>query len=150
MSYREKSAWGSLIITGCLFGYYLLEVTAVVVSGSADAASRMPYVVWGVVVTAIVVEVVYHVLIAIGGRADAVDERDRLIEAKATQLSYVVLMVGCFHTVGHLMFASHLPDAAWVQVIQMPFMPANFLLLSMLLAEMSGFAGQVYFYRRGM
>lgn len=150
LSFQEKSIAGSLIITVVLFGWYFLQVFKVLAGDSSETSDVLPLVLIGVVVTLILVEIIYHVLIAVGSRPEDGDERDALIEAKATRIAYFVLAAGCITTIGHtILNASIEPDMA-DRVYVNPIMTANYILLSFILAEITGFAMQLYYYRRGV
>lgn len=148
-SFQEKSICGSLVITVGLFSYYFLEVYEVLTSGISSSVYRLPIALIGVIVAMVAVEVVYHILIAVGSGPENEDERDRLIEAKATRYSYFVLATGCVTTVGHAMFAGYFDAAGRAELVHGPIMIANFIVLSFVLAEVVGFAMQLYYYRRG-
>ncbi len=90
-------------------------------------------------VTFVVLEIVLHVAIALQAPKDAAsprDERERLIEMRATRVAFQVLVLGALAAVGTL----HLTRSAWVitQVV----------LLAIVLAELVKFGGQVLLYRR--
>ena len=149
LSFQEKSILGSLIITVGLFGYYFLKVFKILTSGSSADALMLPSILIGVVVAVVVVEIVYHILITL--RSEPMDdERDKLIEAKATRYSYIVLVAGCLTTVGHSLFSVLAQEPAQERLIQAPIMFANLIIFSFIIAEIVGFSMQLYFYRRGV
>ena len=149
-SFQEKSICGSLVVTAGLFSYYFLKVFEVLASGTSSAVYGLPFVLIGVIIAMVVVEVVYHVLIALRSEPETEDERDRLIEARATRYSYFVLVAGCVTTVGHAMFAGFFDAAGQADLLHSPIMITNFIILSFVLAEVVGFAMQLYYYRRGI
>lgn len=150
LSFQEKSIAGSLIITIALFGWYFLQVFNVLTSDSSEAAAVLPMVLVGVVVAVVLVEIVYHVVIALASRPDDHDERDRLIEARATRISYFVLVTGCITTIGHTLLNVYFEPDVTDRLLVNPIMTANYILLSFILAEIVGFGMQLYYYRRGI
>ncbi|MGI9261566.1 MAG: hypothetical protein ACR2QR_06010, partial [Woeseiaceae bacterium] len=133
-----------------LFGWYFIQVFKVLTSNSSEAAATLPMVLVGVVITLILIEIAYHVVIAVGSRPEDGDERDALIEAKATRIAYFVLAAGCVTTIGHTILNVYIePDMA-DRLLVNPIMTANFILLSFILAEITGFAMQLYYYGRGV
>ena len=151
LSFKEKSIAGSLIITLALFGYYFIKFFQILAEGSSEKLQELPIVLLVVVVLVVIVEAIYHIAIALGPDGDDVDdERDRLIEAKATRIAYFVLAAGCVTTIGHAtlagVFAERLDDSLMVS----PIMTANFILISFILAEITGFGMQLVYYRRGV
>ena len=149
LSFQEKSIIGSLLITILLFGWYFLQVFKVLTGDSSESAAALPFVLIGVVVAVIIVEVVYHVIIALASKAEDEDERDALIEAKATRISYFVLVTGCITIIGHTILNAYLEPDITDRILINPIMTANYILLSFILAEIVGFAMQLYYYRRG-
>ena len=153
MSFQEKSILGSLCITVSLFGLYFIKVFEVVTSGSSESLLSLPFALIGIVVAVVAVEIVYHVTIALISRRDAeaaADERDKLIEAKATQISYYILAAGCVTTVGHMLIAGYLGSSFIGPAIEPIIVAANMLVFSFILAESVGFGMQLYYYRRGI
>ena len=150
LSFQEKSILGSLIITVGLFGYYFIQVFEALMEGSSGSIVLLPFTLAWVVGVVIAVEIVYHILIATASTPEDEDERDQLIEAKATRISYFVLVAGCLFTMGHTIINVFVEDQVEDRVLNNPIMTANFILLSFILAEVVGFAMQLYYYRRGV
>lgn len=150
MSFQEKSIIGSLVITVGLFGGYFLKVFEAFTSRSSDAVAGLPGTLVGVVITVVIVEVVYQVAIAILGGEEDSDERDRLVDARATRISYYVLAAGCITTIGHMMFSAMVGEWLPEGVTQTPIFIANMLVFSFILAEIIGFSMKLFYYRRGV
>lgn len=150
MSFREKSIIGSLIITVIVFGNYFIKAFEVFRSGSSEMISRLPGTLVGVVITVVIVEIVYQVAIAIFGGEEDSDERDRLVDARSTRISYYVLAAGCITAIGHMLFAESVGEWLPESVVQTPIFVANILVFSFILAEIVGFSMQLYYYRRGI
>ena len=149
LSFQEKSIIGSLLITILLFGWYFLQVFEVLTGGSSESAAALPFILIGVIVAVVIIEVVYHVLIALASRPEDQDERDVLIEARATRISYFVLVAGCVTIIGHTILNTYFEQELTDRILVNPIMTANYILLSFILAEIVGFAMQLYYYRRG-
>ena len=148
-SFQEKSIFGSLVITIGLFSYFFIAVFEALASPTEAATARLPGLLIGVVIAVIVVEATYHILIAILSRPEDEDERDRTIEAKATRISYFVLVAGLLTAVGHSLLAAMLGFPANEQLIEGPVLLASLVVCAFILAEVVGFAMQLYYYRRG-
>lgn len=109
----------------------------------------LPARLMGIVLSVVAVEVVFHIVIAIFAKDEGTDERDRLIAAKAAQISHYSLAVGCLTAVGHLVFAT-LQEAAVGVSLQSAILAANVIVFSFILAEVVGFSLQHFYYRRGV
>ncbi len=137
MSFREKSAWISLILILVVFGPYFWLV-ARAVSGVDHVHFGMQFAMIGVF---IVLEIVVHVAIAIQSPREARaprDERENLIDLRATRAAFYVLLVGTFASI----MALHVPMTVWTL--------SQLVLLSIVIAELVKFASQIVFFRRGI
>ena len=141
MSFKEKSIWISLIVTILIFGFYFVFAFTEMKNNSPEGAlGTIAGIFIGVIILIIVMEIILHSVIAIVFRKEASekeDERDKIIELKGSRFSYIILAVGVWITGFSLFFVSS------------PIMMAHILLLFFILAEITGFATQLYFYRRG-
>ena len=148
LSFKEKSIIGSLIATAIVFSYYFSQVFSVLRTDSLTDMSALPMTLIGVVVVMIIIEVAYQSLIALTSTPEKDDERDRLIEAKATRVAYFVLAAGCITAIGHATLVGYVGGAG--PAAGHPIMTANLVLFAFIAAEMTGFGMQLYFYRRGV
>ena len=137
MSFREKSAWISVI---CLLAVFIpfFWNSYRQFTGQVDGSAAVSVALW-LLVTFVVLEIVLHAAIALQAPKDAAsprDERERLIEMRATRVAFQVLVLGALAAVGTL----HLTRSAWViqQVV----------LLAIVVAELVKFGGQVLLFRR--
>jgi len=140
LSFKEKSIWISLITTIIVFGYYFARVFGIL-NQSTGGTTELIVLYIGVVIFMVILVIVSHILLAIiytKEANDLADERDKLIELKATKSSYLILVVGVFGTVGNL-----LTDKS-------PIMTANIILLFFVLAEIVGDSIKLYYYRKGV
>lgn len=135
-SFQEKSIWSVLLSLVGVFGYYFYRVSN---PSLGDSETFGLFVV--AVVVLVILLAVLHVGIAIHNTREASqggDERDTLIELKATRISSTVLSVGALLSAG-----LWLTDAT-------PLNMANAILLSLVVAEMAQCVMQLFYYRRGL
>ena len=94
MSFREKSAWISLISILLVAGFFFLHVPWTL------TPSHSPRLVWGLlycIIALVVIEVAAHLVVAIRAPEDASapkDERERLIDLKAIRVAHYVYVIG--------------------------------------------------------
>jgi hypothetical protein len=138
MSFREKSAWISLICL-LLFGVsWLTHVTGVAFFKVANDNPMRWF--FGMLAGLIALEVSLHVAIAMQSPREARtprDERERLIDMKASRVAFYVLLVGAFASVGTL----HLPGSS-------RFLIAQSVMGAIILAALVRFATQIALHRR--
>lgn len=137
MSFREKSAWISLVLLLAVFTPFFWnsyrQFTGRVDTSSAVGTAFL------LLVAFVVFEIVLHAAIAIQSPAEAQaprDERERLIEMRSTSVAFHVLLVGALSAVGLL----HLASSAWLM--------AQVVMLAIVVAEVVRFGLQVALYRR--
>ena len=137
MSFREKSAWISFLsILGVFIPFFWNSYRQF--SGQVDGPTALSVAVW-LLVAFVVLEIVLHAAVAMQAPSDARsprDERERLIEMRATRVAFQVLVVGALAGVATI----HFTRSAWAiqQVV----------LLAIVLAELVKFGGQIVLYRR--
>jgi hypothetical protein len=139
LTFQEKRIWVSLLTTLVIFGYYFKNVYESFRSSAVDPGEMIGLFI-SVTVMLIIVEIFSEILLSFGAGRDAKqpkDERDRLIELKATKFAYYLLMAGIW-----ISFAAVFSTSPR---ITMP----NALLFFLVLAEVVKFALQLFFYRRG-
>jgi hypothetical protein len=96
MSFREKSAWISMLSMSAIYGFYFWSIAG---SGGLRHAAGFHSgpLLLGTVVALVVVQIVLHTLIAIQRPAEAQaprDEREKLIDLKSTRIAYHGLATG--------------------------------------------------------
>jgi cytochrome b561 len=139
MSFREKSAWISLVSLVLVFGAYFPYI------GMVLTETRYRFALFLVMVGVfIIAEVVLHLVIATQSPRDArtpKDEREQLIELKATRTAFYVLLVSAFGSIGtvHLRLRNQ-NDHLWLMM--------QAILFSIVCAEAVKFARQIVLYRR--
>lgn len=137
MSFREKSAWISLVL---LLGVFIpffwnsyRQLTGQIDPSSAVGTAFMLLAVF------VLLEIVLQAALAIRAPREAqapTDERERLIEMRATRIAFHVLLVGALAGVG----MQHIRNSPWL-IAQVVF-------LSIVVAEVVKFGLQVALYRR--
>ena len=136
-SFEEKSIWISLLTISLIFGYYFVRIVQMVSQDDINVAQSIVLLI-SVIVMVITVEVVFHIIIALRDRPQALDERDRMIELKATRNAYFVLVFGIF-----------LPMAGIAAQVR-PFIVAHVIMFIFVLSEITKFLTQLFYYRRGI
>lgn len=136
MSFREKSAWISFVsILFFVAVYFGRLATAGAGSGNTN------FIVFLAAVAGVVIlEVMLHAAVALRSPREArtpKDERERLIEMRATQLAFPVLLVGALGSI----WTIHTN----VGRIGM----AHAVLFAIVVAELVKFGAQIAYHRRG-
>lgn len=136
-SFEEKSVWIQLIGTVVVLGSYFVVAARMLSMGVTVLIAYAPLfsVAVGLLV---VVLVVGHIIVAIAGKPEGRDERDRLIGWRAGSNSSWILGTGVFAAGTGLVFSV---GNVWI---------AHLLMLSMLLSEVVRFTLQLVYYRRGL
>jgi hypothetical protein len=136
MSFREKSAWISLLSMSGIYGIYFWSV---IHSGPQGGGSHSDGLL-GTIIALVVVQVVLTVVVAISAPREAKaprDERDKLIELRAMRVAYAGLATGialaCF-------FGAFDPPLVF---------NTNALLFILVTAEIMRSGCQIIQYRRG-
>jgi hypothetical protein len=135
MSFREKSAWISLLSMAAIYGLYFRSV----IHAGPHAGFRFGGLL-GTIIALVVVQIVLNVAVAIFAPAEAKaprDERDKLIELRAMRVAYAGLSTGiafaCF-------FGAFNPPIVF---------NTNALLFILVTAEILRCSCQIVQYRRG-
>ncbi len=138
LSYQEKSILGSLLAVAVVFGYYFASVLRDIGRPEFDGNSLPIGRLVLAVVAIVVIEIVYHIVLALESKPEPKDERDTLIASKAYRNAYFVLSTGIFMVMCAVMLAFK------------PFLTVNLVLFVWVLAELAQFATQLFYYRRGL
>jgi hypothetical protein len=137
MSFREKSAWISLVLILLVFGPYFWLVGQSL-AGRTHVHGGTQF---ALILLFVVLEIVVHIAVAIQSPRDAeapTDEREDLIDLRATRMAFYVLFGGALMSI----FTLHFPVNVWTL--------SQFVLFSIVIAELVKFASQIVFYRRGV
>ena len=137
MSFREKSAWVSFLSLLAVFIPFFWNSYRQF-SGRLDSRSAVSTA-FTLLALFVALEIALHIGLAIQSPREAQtprDEREHLIEMRATRVAFQVLVVGALAAVGSI----HLRNSGWlVQQI---------VLLAIVVAELVKFGGQIVLYRR--
>lgn len=137
LSFREKSAWISLVSILAVFIPFFWNSYRQF-SGQVDQSTAVN-VAFGLLVAFVLLEIVLHAVVALQAPGDARsprDEREQLIEMRATRIAFQVLVLGALAAVGTL----HLTRTAWVM--------QQVVLFAIVLAELVKFAVQIMLFRQ--
>ena len=138
MSFREKSAWISffcLLIFGGLYGWHIVQVEFF------HARDNPMVYVFGTFAALVALEIALHVAIAIQSPKEArtpKDEREHLIDLRASRVAFYVLLIGTFLSIG---IGMHLPGAN-------RFLMANCMMGSIITTLLVRFGTQIVLSRR--
>lgn len=142
VTFSEKSAWGSLLALALVAYWYFPRAFAVASSGDEPVKLVVLSIICTVVL--ILVEVVYHVIIASNGRSSS-DERDALFDLKASRNAGFVLGFGLFSLVGHIILSSIPESVPRLGTLSI----AVWILLAVTVSEIAKLGFQIYYYRAG-
>ncbi len=143
MSLREKSAWISLAVYLLVYGWYFVTLATALAAGRSDGSDFMGMLV-GSVIALVMLEITVHIGVIVAAAVrdpsevtEPRDERERLIELKASRPALYVLSVGV------------LASIIWLYLDGARFLVINGLFLALVLAEMVKSAAQIVHFRRG-
>jgi hypothetical protein len=137
MSFREKSAWITLVSILLVSAGYVLHVPRIF---EPDPGFWELHVVALMTMAFIVIEIIAHIVLYLRYPKDArtpKDERERLIDLKATRLGAYVYVLGSFVAIVAGSHASGLATGVWV-------------LFAFVIAEIVNYAARIIYYRRGV
>ena len=143
LSFQEKSAWGLLAGILVVSAFYFPAALRIVEYAGNPVALIAVSVVG--VVALVLIEVIYHAIIALGG-GDEVDERDALIDLKAERNGALVLGIALFVLVGHIvaqnvLLAGTAPSSLLVAV---------YIIAALTASEVGKLTSQIWYYRAGV
>jgi hypothetical protein len=153
MSFREKSAWLSLLTTIGVWGYYLLGLIPNLTSGDPDGGAALGLFL-RCVAAVVVIQVAIAIVLALQSPAEAdapADERERLIAMKASRIAYPVLallvattLIGIpFLSVGSpLPFGGDPLDDSLLLI-------GSAIFLALVIADIVHAGTQIFYFRRG-
>jgi len=140
MSFREKSAWISLLLYLGIYGFYFGQVAVALTRGQADGAHFLGLF-WQSVVMFVVATIVLTIIAAVLAPKDAQapqDEREKLITLKANSASGYVLASGVVLVIGAVFYGAD------------EFLTLNLLFFALVLSEVYKVAAQLVLTRRGV
>ena len=149
LSFQEKSLLGSLLATIVVFGIYFFRIFARGSRAPLEAGSVLGLMV-GTVIALIVIQVVLHALLAATGGETKMDERDKLIRARAGRNSGIVLGVAVITTIMVILVSELSSGSAAGWLALGPLAIAQVLLAQLIVAQAAEFLSQLFYYRRGI
>jgi hypothetical protein len=137
MSFREKSAWISFLCLLVVGGFWFADLIRVKFYGVRHGNPLVYFL--GLVTALVVGEIVLHLAIAVRSPHEArtpKDERERLIDLKATRIAFYVMIAGAWLSIAtiHLRFSG--------------FNVSQCVLGSIIIAELTKFGAQIALFRR--
>lgn len=150
-TFQEMSTWISLLATSAVAAWFFSQsiplVFAADLPNQAQLAAFTSLSVIAVVML-VIVQVVAHILVAIVSNAEDADERDALISMRSDQVGGIVLGIGVFSTIAHILAAGFVEQES-VVALGSPFGILNLLVASLVVAEIVACLVRVWMYRRG-
>ena len=144
MSYKEKSLLASLCATLLVFGWYFYQVFT---NQMFNIGYEFTFNdIFKPIILFVVLEIIIQSFLA---RKNKDDERDALIELTSYRNSYWVLSVGVWFLLIQLLYVG---TGGWYDILESSSMPfiSHLLLLFVVLAEVTNFITQLYYYRKGI
>jgi hypothetical protein len=139
MSFREKGAWISALSLLAVYGYYFWIVWGAALAGGAGSLHFGALLIQSIVLL-IVIQIVLSIAVAVWKpkeAAAALDERERLIDLKATSRAYYIVIAGA------------LVMCIRAQMEQPVFYVTNGLFFTVVLAQFVKSVTQIVYYRIG-
>lgn len=143
LSFQEKSAWGVLVGLGLVSYFYF--PAAFTVANTVPHGAPLIVLSIGWVIMLIIIQAVYHAVIAVSSRDHSADERDRLFDLKSERNSGLVLGVGMFTLVAYIVATHSIADKVPVGGLTI----AVWILFVLTVAEVAKLISQIWYYRAG-
>lgn len=145
LSFREKSAWGTLAAITLVGTLYFSSAWNLWRAEQLDAPVMLKLA-FGYTIFLVLAVVAHHAIIAIVSPAEGKDERDRLIDLRAGAVSGAVLGFGVITVVIQIVLESLFGGV----LISAPILIANALLLCVLISTIVELVLKLVYYRRGI
>ena len=146
LSYQEKSILGVLAGMVVVYGYYFAGVLRG--GGEASFSGHLLGRLIGTIILLVVIEIAYHIALALTSRVEPKDERDILIESKAYRNAYFFLASGVFRSIAAVILGNLSRESPTLTIT--PFATVNLVLFFMVIAEIVKYLTQLFYYRRGL
>lgn len=151
ISFQEKSTWISLLATSAVAAWFFSQsiplVFAADLPNKAQLAAFTSLSVVAVVML-VILQVIAHILVAIISKHEDADERDARINMRSDQVGGIVLGIGVFSTIAHILAAGFVEQES-VVALGSPFGILNMLVASLVIAEVVACLVRIWMYRRG-
>ena len=143
-SFNEKSLLGSMLAMTFTAAFYFEEVMAMLAAGNSDTGDIAVLAIVAVIIM-IIIEAVYHAIIAQGDGQATRDERDLAIRMRGATLEKLALEAGVIGVIGHIAIASlFAPESVDL------FLVGNLLIAVLVIASLAGRGRELWHYRRGL
>lgn len=139
MSFREKSAWISLLAYLGIYGFYFVQVGSALTRGDTDGAPFLGLFAQSIAlfIAVIIMGTVITAVLAPREANAPADEREKLVTLKANSASGYVLAAGVVLTIGVIFYGAK------------DFLVINLLFFSLVVSEVYKIVTQLFLYRRG-
>jgi hypothetical protein len=144
LSFQEKTLWGSLLSLLLVSAWYFPTTWELVQLHPEMPTASLVAVTVVAIVLLVVIQIVYHVVMAFVAPAQdgPLDEREKLISLRAGNASGLVLGVGVFCVIGHLLAGGTLGGNVG------PSLTAWLLMATVVFAELVDTVLQIVGFRR--
>ena len=154
MTFREKTAWASLLGTLLVWGYYFATLTGAVRDGSASVdlfTGRFMSCLFISLLLQIAIAILLAVMSPRAANAPA-DEREKMIELRATGVAFVVLLVVVLTVAGAFPFvaAASMVLPGFEPVVAATLLMSNGILASVVIAELVRASWQIILFRTAL
>jgi hypothetical protein len=141
LTFQEKSAWGLLVGIG-IVSYFYFPAAFDIADSVPHGASLIGISIIGVIAL-VIIEAVYHAIIAVSSRDQSKDERDRIFDLKSERNASLVLGIGLFWLVGHIIATHSIEDKVPVSGLSI----AVWILFALTVSEVAKLISQIWYYR---
>ena len=148
MSFREKTAWASLLTTVAIWGPYFFDVIRLLKLHKLTAGNILGMFI-GAVFLQVVIQIVIAIVMALWSKEEPKDERDVIIEAKASKNAYFVLGFFTMFAICWIFVCALIAGTEIAGQWTTPLMISQMVFFCFVMAETTRFASQIVSYRRG-
>lgn len=151
MSFKEKSIWVSLIIMLIIWMDYFSDVYNLYQSASLTVAV-IHKLLLGVVVLTIILQIIFHTVIAIidkKGADEHEDERDKVITLYGSRNAYLILSIGVVVFVFQTILPSLFDRSNFVTGLPDQYVLMHVVIIAAVIAEVVKYSTQLFYYRQG-
>ena len=141
LTFQEKSAWGLLIGIGVV-SYFYFPAAFDIADSVPHGAPLIAISVVGVIAL-VIIEAIYHALIAVRSDGGKTDERDVMISLKSERIAGYALGVGLFWLVGHIIASHSIEGREPVGALTI----AVWVIFAITVSEVTKLVAQISYYR---
>lgn len=135
ITFKEKSLWIQLVTLSFVFGGYFLSIDYTF--PETIPSNSVSHFIWLIVIL-VILNILGHILASAFNKPENEDERDKLIELKASRIQAFIQAVGIVMAI----LAS--------LKLQNLYITVNLLILSLVISEVLDKAVQLFYYRKGI